>query len=109
MREVCEPVSSMGGSSFRYFQSAAINFCHELTTQQVWGDCCLYPLTTQQVWGDCCLYPLTTQQVWGDCCLDPLIVQGPFYGPISKTLLITLSFTVSESPQHVAFEPYPLA
>ena len=81
MREVCEPVSSMGGSSFRYFQSAAINFCHELTTQQVWGDCCLYPL----------------------------IVQGPFYGPISKTLLITLSFTVSESPQHVAFEPYPLA
>ena len=95
MREVCEPVSSMGGSSFRYFQSAAINFCHELTTQQVWGDCCLYPLTTQQVWGDCCLYPL--------------IVQGPFYGPISKTLLITLSFTVSESPQHVAFEPYPLA
>lgn len=83
MREVCEPVSSKGGSSFTYFPvwSAAINFCHELTTQQVWGD----------------------------RCLRPLIVQGPSYSPISKTFLITLGFAVSESPQHVAFEPHPLA
>ena len=56
--------------------SATINFCHELTTQLVWGDHSLYPL----------------------------IVQGPSYGPISKTFLITLGFIVSESLQHVAFE-----
>ena len=82
MREVCEPVSSKGGSSFTYFQSG----------QQLLTSATSSPHSR-----------------FGVTAASALSLFKASYGPLSKTFLITLGFAVPESPQHVAFEPYPLA